>query len=310
MPKFARISTRVTALSTALGAALAAGIALAPAASAQTEKESLDLSGLFTDQVVTGTLVLDGGVGKLVNLSSITQVVDELGRSIGSPRTVALRSGTGNGKLANYSCLPKTKGNKNFKAYAPAEAFVADDKGKIQAMFYTYRQKRARDVAGSTGGAYESTQFEICGVGGSDTAGGSRLRRAGVGIAYADPSATYKIGQAWKEGETPANYTLDMAFKVAHKGVEIGGGITQTPTNKLTGSISTPFATDFDVYARNAVNAWWQDSCVGAWHGCRHMHGSKDFHGAVAQSLFEFTPQKAKTVETGGFQLHAFRSAS
>ncbi|MGQ0463828.1 MAG: hypothetical protein ACT4QG_00765 [Sporichthyaceae bacterium] len=305
MPTFARISTRVTAVA----AALVAGIALAPAASAQTEKESLDLSGLFTDTVVTGSLVLDGNAGKLVNLSAITQVVDDLGRSIGSPRTVALRSGTGNGKLAKYSCLPKTKGNKDFTAFTPAEAFLADDKGKTQALFYAYRQKNARWMKGASG-TYKSTQFEICGAGGSDTEGGSRLRRAGVGIAYADPNATYKIGQEWKEGETPANYTMDLAFSVPVKAMEISGGISQTPTHKLTGSIATPFKTDVDVYARNAVNAWWQDSCIGAWMGCRNWSGSKDFHGAVAHSLFEFTPAKAKTVEVGGFQLHAFRSAS
>ncbi|MGQ0464787.1 MAG: hypothetical protein ACT4QG_05660 [Sporichthyaceae bacterium] len=306
MPNFARIATRATAVA----AALAAGIAVAPAASAQSGKESLDLSGLFTDTVVTGSLVLDGNVGKLVNLSSVTQVVDELGRSIGSPRTVALRSGTGNGKLAKYSCLPKTKGNKHFTAFTPAEAFLADDKGKTQALFYAYRQERAREMKTTNGERYDSTQFEICGVGGSDTEGGSRLRRAGVGIAYADAGTTYKIGQNWKEGETPANYTMDLAFSVPIKAVEIAGGISQTPTNKLTGSIGTPFKTDVDVYARNAVNAWWEDSCTGSWMGCRKWSGSKDFHGAVAHSLFEFTPQKAKTVEVGGFQLHAFRSAS
>jgi hypothetical protein len=306
MAKIARITTRVTAVA----AALAAGIALAPAASAQSSKDNLNLDGLFTDQIVTGTLILDGTASKLVNLQSVTQVVDELGRAIGSPRNVALRSGTGNGKLADYACLPKTKGNKKFTQFAPAEAFVADSKGKFQALFHTYRQKDARTV--SMGGRpYMSTQFEICGVGGADTENGSRLRRAGVGIAYADPIHTYKIGQAWKEGSTPANYTLNMAFKAeVRKGVEIGGGISQTPTNKLTGSISTPFKTDVDVFARNAVNAWWQDSCVGAWYGCRHIHGSKDFHGAVAHALYEFSPAQAKAVQLGGFRLHAFRSAS
>lgn len=69
MPTFARISTRVTAVA----AALVAGIAIAPAASAQSSKESLDLSGLFTDTVVTGTLKLDGDAGKLVNLSAISR---------------------------------------------------------------------------------------------------------------------------------------------------------------------------------------------------------------------------------------------
>lgn len=306
MASFARISTRVTAVA----AALAAGIALAPAASAQSDRSNVDLSGLLTDQMVTGTLVLDGTASRLVNLRSITQVVDDLGRAIGSPRTVALRSSIGNGKLASYSCLPKTKGNKDFTAFSPAEAFLADSKGKMQALFHTYRQKNARRIATEIGQKARSTQFEICGVGGADTEDGSRLRRAGIGITFADPNVTHKIGQKWEEGSTPANYTLDMAFEAAYKSVTIGGGISQTPTNKLTGSISTPFKADVDVFARNAVNAWWQDSCVGAWHGCRHIHGSKEFHGAVAHALYEFTPARAKSVSLGGFQLHAFRSAS
>ncbi len=122
---------------------------------------------------------------------------------------------------------------------------------------------------------------------------GSRTRRAGVGITFANEAVTHKIGQAWKSESTPANYTLDMAFKAAAKGVEIGGGISQTPTHKLLGSISTPFSAPVDTYARNAANAWWQDSCINSWHRCQRFNGSKDFHGAVAHGLYEFTPAQA-----------------
>lgn len=303
MPNVTRISTRVTAVA----AALAAGVTLAPAASAQTDKGSVNLAGLFTDQVITGSLNLEGGVARLVDVRSITQAVDDLGRSLGSPRTVALRAGTGTkASLGDYACLPKGKGNRDFRQFSPVEIFQNDGKGKIQALFHTYRQDNARTVG--AGHRQMSTQYEICGVGGV-APDGSRTRRAGVGITLANEATTYKIGQAWKSESTPANYTLDMAFKGAAKGVEIGGGISQTPSHKLLGSFSTPFEAPVDAYARNAANAWWQDACIGSWHGCRHIHGSKDFHGAVAHGLYEFTPGQADAAYHG-FRFSAFRSAS
>lgn len=302
MPKFTRIATRFTALA----ATLATGVALAPAASASADKENLNLAGLFTDQAITGSLNLDGNLARLVNLRSMTQTVDELGRAIGSPRTVALRAASADSTIGKYSCLPKTKVNKGLKQWTPVEIYQNDDKGQIQALFHTYRQNNAREVAGNA--SVSTVQYEICGVGGV-APDGSRTRRAGVGITFADPNATHKIGQAWKTGSTPANYTLDMAFKAAAKGVEIGGGMSQTPTHKLTGSFGSPFDAPMDDYSRNASNAWWQDSCIGSWHGCRHMHGSKDFHGAVAHGLYEFTPAKADAAYHG-FRFTAFRSAS
>lgn len=305
MGTFARIATRFTATA----AALAIGVAIAPAASAQTEKEGLDVAGLFSDEVITGRLTLDGAVSRLLDVNAVTQTVDELGRSIGSPRAVALRAGSGNQKVGDYSCLPKTKGNKDFHQFKPTEIFRGDDKGKVQGLFHVYKQTNARKVRAPFGG-YKSVQFEVCGTGGSDPDGRTRTRRAGIGIAFPDAATTYKIGQAWKEGETPSNYTLDMAFKAAHKGVEIGGGISQTPTNKLLGSISTPFKASADAFARNGVNAWWQDGCVGSWKGCQFFNGSKDFHGAVAHGLFEFTPAQAEVAGRTGFVVSTFRSTS
>ena len=272
MASFARIATRLAATATVF----AAGIALAPAASAHTEKESLDVAGLFSDEVITGRLMLDDTVARLVDLSAVTQSVDALGKAIGSPSTVALRTGGGNAKVGDYSCLPKTRGNKDFTQFKPTEIFRSDDKGKVQGMFHVYRQNNARRVLDSTQRmSYQSVQYEVCAVGGSDPNGRTRTRRAGIGIAFPDAANTYKIGQAWKEGETPSNFTMNMEFKAEYKGVEIGGGISQTPTNKLLGSISTPFKADVDTYARNAVNAWWQDGCVNSWKGCQFFNGSK-----------------------------------
>ncbi|MGQ0463832.1 MAG: hypothetical protein ACT4QG_00785 [Sporichthyaceae bacterium] len=248
-------------------------------------------------------------VARLVDLDAVTQTVDALGKAIGSPSTVALRTSAAGENVGEYSCLPKTKGNRDFHQFKPTQIFRGDDKGKVQGLFHIYRQDGARTV-GRGFGSYESVQFEVCGVGGSDPDGRTRTRRAGIGITFADAANTYKIAQAWKEGETPSNFTMDMAFKVAHKGVEIGGGISQTPTNKLLGSIATPFAADVDVYARNAVNAWWQDGCVNSWKGCQFFNGSKDFHGAVAHGLFEFTPGQAGAAARQGFLVSTFRSTN
>lgn len=121
--------------------------------------------------------------------------------------------------------------------------------------------------------------------------------------------STYKIGQAWQTGATPANYTMNMDFKAEYKGVEIGGGISQTPASKLMGSISTPVGSPVDHYARNAVNAWWQDSCFDAWHRCHKWlgSGSKDFHGTVVQGLWEFNdPAQAAAAASGGFRVSTF----
>ncbi|MGQ0466130.1 MAG: hypothetical protein ACT4QG_12495 [Sporichthyaceae bacterium] len=306
MAGFARIATRIAATTVALaaGIALAPAAPAAPAASAGQDRADLSLTGL-TDDALTGSLLLDGATARLSDLTAVTQVVDDLGRAIGSPRTVALAPNRVAARLGNYSCLPKGKGDADFHQYPAVQVFRDDDKGRMQGLFHTYRQDKARHVRGQLA---RSTQYEICGVGGAapeDT----RIRRGGIGIHFAEAHRDHKIGQAWKTGSTPANYTLDMAFKAAHKGVEIGGGISQTPTNKLLGSISTPFDTPVDAYARNGVNAWWQDSCIGDWKGCQRWNGSKDFHGAVAHGLYEFTPAQADLAATG-FKFTVYRSAS
>jgi hypothetical protein len=102
-----------------------------------------------------------------------------------------------------------------------------------------------------------------------------------------------------------------MDFKAAYKGVEIGGGMSQVPVSKLMGSISTPIDSAMDIYNRNAVNGWWQDSCVGSWHGCKYFHGgSSDFHGSVVQGLWEFSNKaQARAAANGGFRVSTFNDA-
>lgn len=274
---------------------------LAPSAAAQAADRNRD--SLTIDQVMTGSLLIDGNKTRLVRLESITQLLNEAGKAIGPARTVALRTTTENPVLGEYSCVYRGKGNKNFRALTPREIYRNDDIGKVQAQFHTYRLAEARKV----GAGAKSVQFEVCGVGGADL-DDKRLRRIGLGIAYPDATSTYKIGQAWQSGQTPENYTTNLGFKVApHKAIEISGGISQTPTNKLLGSFSTPFPAAVDAFARNAVNAWWQDDCVGG-VPCARWNGSKDFHGTVVQGLWEFSPIQARGF--AGFTVSTFLSTN
>jgi hypothetical protein len=304
MAKLARTATRLTAVA----AALAAGVALAPAASAHSEKKDEGLADIFNQSVNTGTLRIVGDRAFLVDLGSVTRTVDALGRMLTKPRTIALRAADEDSipRLGDYACRPNGTSDKNFTAFKPVEIFQDNDNGRVQGMFYVYRQVKARSYG--EGHKIRTTQFEICGVGGSDPSHG-RTRKIGLGITYPDAATTYKIGQAWQSGLTPANYSLNLDFKGEYKNVSIGGGISQTPASKLMGSISTPIESPMDKYARNAVNAWWQDSCYDAWHKCHNWlgSGSKDFHGTVVQGLWEFSdPAQAAAAANGGFRVSTF----
>ncbi|MGQ0623645.1 MAG: hypothetical protein ACT4PP_03175 [Sporichthyaceae bacterium] len=232
-------------------------------------------------------------------------MVDSLGRTIGSPRTVMLPTQVDEPNLGEYSCVYRGKGNKNLTALPVRELYTDYGYGKVQALFHTYRLDRARIIGGRAN--YKSTQFEVCGVGGGDLHD-KRMRRVGVGIAYPDAATTYKIGSEWRSGETPENYTTELGFEVpVHKVVTIRGSISQTPTNKLMGSFEPPFPAGTSQYSRNAVNAWWQDDCVGG-APCAPWKGSKDFHGTVAQGLWEFTPVQQATFT--GFTVSTFLSTN
>ncbi|MGQ0623184.1 MAG: hypothetical protein ACT4PP_00775 [Sporichthyaceae bacterium] len=247
----------------------------------------------------SGRLLLDGDRSQLVNLRSVTTLVDELGRAIGSPRTASLPDPTHIPKLGEYSCVYRGYYHPDFTAF-PVKHLNSDyGYGRVQGAFHTYRMTQARKL--STG--QRSVQYEACGVGGGDM-GSKRMRKVGVGIAYPDVSTTYRIGSDWYSGETPRNYSIEMGFEVpVHKAVTIGGSITQTPTNKLMGSFEPPFNSSSMAYSHNAVNAWWQDSCVGG-IPCRPWQGSKDFHGTVAQGLWEFTPEESRDFR--GFQVYTY----
>ncbi|HVW32945.1 MAG TPA: hypothetical protein VHL53_10435, partial [Acidimicrobiia bacterium] len=109
---------------------------------------------------------------------------------------------------------------------------------------------------------------------------------SGPGVAFRDPGHTYKLGQRWREGKTPADYTLNLGFEVPTDLVTIKAGISQTPTASLKGSPRPPFkASDLDAFSRNGANGWWEDSCAP---NCAGTGGSNSYQGSVVQALFEF----------------------
>ncbi|MGQ0632596.1 MAG: hypothetical protein ACT4P1_16370 [Sporichthyaceae bacterium] len=294
-------------------AALSVGL-LAPAATAgeqapmrEAAPAGSDPNG--TDYEISGLLSLDGAVAKLTNLTSVSQVVDSLGRAIGSPQSLALRasSGVDTPTLGKYSCVYQGQASKKVRLYDPQVIYRDFGFGKVVAVFHTYKLKDARTFGGSSSGRYKSTQYEVCGVGSGDLEG-KRMRKVGLGIAAADAAQDLLIGSEWRTGETPENYTTELGFEApVYKDIKISGSISQSPTNKLMGSFETPFPTTASPYARNAVNAWWQDDCVGG-VPCTRWQGSKSFHGTVAQGLWELNPTQLTTFR--GFVFSSFLSTN
>jgi len=145
-------------------------------------------------------------------------------------------------------------------------------------------------------------QWLICATGGADANNGSRTVMTGPGIAYRDSGATYKLGQIWREGKTPASYSLDLGFEVPTDVVNVKAGISQTPTASVRGSMRPPFKnSDADAFSRNGANGWWEDSCAP---DCAGTGGSSNFQGSVVEALYEF-PQ-ARAVGIDDFALTGF----
>ena len=150
----------------------------------------------------------------------------------------------------------------------------------------------------------QQKQWLICATGGADANNGSRTVMTGPGIAFRDGGTTYKLGQIWKEGKTPASYSLNLGFEVPTDAVTIKAGITQTPTASLRGSPRPPWNSDVDAFSRNGANGWWEDSCAP---NCVGTGGSSNWQGSVVEGLWEF-PQDRPVSEDdfalSGFFLH------
>lgn len=169
----------------------------------------------------------------------------------------------------------------------------------FQFQFFPYSVDRARrDLSGGI-----TQQWLICGVGGADGNNGSRVTLSGPGLFYRDGAATYRKGQNWKEGSTPASYSISLGFEVGEK-IKVSGGIQQTPHHSLKGSPRPPFESELDAFSRNGANGWWEHACRPR---CTRFGGSGDFQGSVAEALWEFPQSKPIGVENfamSGFTRH------
>lgn len=226
----------------------------------------------------------------------IQKIVDRHGRVLtSSTRT------TENPRMRTFGGLPFACGHEGhragFQQQPVREAFEQGKNDLIHFQFFSYSMDRARDnVAG-----FPTQQWLVCATGGADGNNGSRTVISGPGIAYQDRDATHKIGQVWKEGKTPANYTVSLGFEVGRGPVKVNGGIQQTPHHSLKGSPRPPIDSDMDAFSRNGVNGWWEHACVPR---CVGSSGSGDFQGSVAEGLWEF-PQ-GKRVHVDAFAMSGF----
>ena len=220
------------------------------------------------------------------------------GREVGSLRAVrslvdtatgeVLGAGTFRMKIAAdgvtpglRSCIKEGK-NKKLEIFDHFDRYASTRRGSVHFQYHPYRLAEARRIGGQW-----TAQWEVCSIGGGEL-DDHRLRRVGTGIALDDATNFRKIGQAWQTGSTPENYSLGLGFQIKKDPVAISASLTQQPADKLLGSHRGPWSTFMDSYDRNAVNAWWQDNCIGRWYRCWPKSGSHDYQGAIAHGLWEF----------------------
>ncbi|MGH8998387.1 MAG: hypothetical protein ACRDY7_03255, partial [Acidimicrobiia bacterium] len=169
------------------------------------------------------------------------------------------------------------------------------------AQFFPYRQRGARYL-----GQEFKQQWLVCAFGGADANNGSRVTKAGPGIAYQDPKKTWKLGHAWKEGSTPTNTTISLSFQTAGP-VQVHGGMSQTPTHHLKGSPRPPHGDDkMEAIQRNGAHGWWEHGCEPRCGGNGSVRGSSDYHGSVVEGLWEFPD--TKRVHSDDFLLKVYWS--
>lgn len=200
-----------------------------------------------------------------------------------------------------FPCV--SEGNRpGFAAHDTREALHQTRNDMAQFLFFPYSADNARRTPSSN---RVWKQWLICGTGGADANNGSRTVMTGPGIAFRDRGQTYRLGHIWKEGKTPASYSLNLGFEVPTDAVTIKAGITQTPTASLRGSPRPPFkASDLDAFSRNGANGWWEDSCAP---DCAGTGGSSNYQGSVVEALYQFPQDKPVSVDDfalTGFFMH------
>lgn len=243
-----------------------------------------DVVSVLDSVVVGGKVALNtrSGRGREVGaLSTARSLVDAATGEVlgaGSLRMKVAAEGVTPGLR---SCIKDGK-NKKLEIFDHFDRYAATQRGSVHFQYHPYRLAEARRVGGRW-----TSQWEVCSIGGGEF-DDHRLRRVGTGIALDDATNFRKIGQAWQTGSTPENYTLGLGFQVKKDPVAISASLTQHPADKLLGSHRGPWSTFMDSYDRNAVNAWWQDNCIGRWYRCWPKSGSHDYQGAIAHGLWEF----------------------
>jgi len=230
----------------------------------------------------------------------ISRVVNPEG-DVMSTSTETIDNSPFRAQQAEFPCV--SEGNRpGFAAQKVEHLFYKTHNDMAEFSFFPYAADNARRDPSTYAG---SKQWLICATGGADANNGSRTVMTGPGVAFRDSRDTYKLGQIWKEGKTPASYSLNLGFEVPTDAVTIKAGITQTPTASLRGSFRPPFkASDVDAYSRNGANGWWEDSCAPR---CTGTGGSSNYQGSVVEALWQFPqdkPVSANDFAMSGFFMH------
>jgi hypothetical protein len=229
------------------------------------------------ETVESSATALPGGSTRVTHT-----VLDAAGRVV-STATETLRNPTFRAASAEgFTCV--SEGHRaGFIAHERREALYRGKNDFAQALFFPYSLANARRM-----GLEYKQQWIVCGVGGADTNNGSKVTKAGPGIAYKDADNSWRLGHVWKEGETPANYTVSLGFQTEGP-IKVSGGITQTPHHKLKGSPRPPHHDKvMDRLARNGANGWWEHACEPGCGGNGSPAGSSDYQGSVVEGLWEF----------------------
>ena len=202
---------------------------------------------------------------------------------------------------AEFPCMSEGT-RRGFGPRKVEHLFYKNHNDMAQFAFFPYT---ADDTRRDPSTHARSKQWLICATGGADANNGSRTVMTGPGLAFRDSGETYKLGQNWKEGKTPANYSLNLGFEVPTDVVTIKAGITQTPTASLRGSFRPPFkASEVDAFARNGANGWWEDTCAPR---CTGTGGSSNYQGSVVEGLWQFPQDKPVSIDNfalSGFFMH------
>lgn len=131
---------------------------------------------------------------------------------------------------APFACL-NDRDREGFQRHNFWEMLDQDGNEFVHFRYFPYSQRDAQEVEGRP-----TQQWLVCATGGVDAQDGSRSTVSGPVVAYRNEHATYKIGQIWREGKTPADHTVTLGFQVGKGPVSVNGSIQQNSTEKLKGS--------------------------------------------------------------------------